>query len=202
MQYITINEQKLTIPTNWNDVTFRQYMKYLSLKNATITDVVVLFTGISKQVWEGSKEIHGFYIIVDALGFLEKEPKVKDITNPGAVTIKETKYLVPQRLEQYTVKQFEDMRGLIRRHQKDGKQITVKLYPQIISIYFCSLIFDEYSVKNLKKTNPLIEELTMFEVIGIGNFFLKSSTELLNGTKNARRPLAMIMKKLRQVFSN
>ena len=214
MQFITINKKKLTIPTSWSEVIFRDYLRYTDLKNAKRVDVVALFTGIKKDVWENSKEIHGFYIIANALEFLNKDPKVDSITNPGAVTITQKekdkdgkeieiteKYLVPQKLEQYTVKQFEDMRGLVRRHQKDKKQITVKLYPQIISIYFCTLIFDEYSVKNLKKTNPLIEDLTMFEVIGIGNFFLKSSTELLSGTKPGRQRLTMIMKRLRQAFT-
>jgi len=199
---ITINTQKLNIPTCWNDVTFAQYMDYIDLKEPKVIDAVALFTGIDKKVWENSKEIKNFYIIVDALGFLNKKPRVNKVKNPGVVTIKNKEYNVPQNIDglPYTVMQYEDMRGLLRLESKQ-KDITIKMYPKIISIYFCTMIFKKYSVKNIEKTEPLIGGLIMFEVLGMGNFFLQNMTGLLNGITKGEPMLRMIARKLTQAFT-
>jgi len=196
---ITINDKKVQIPTTWKEITFKQYLKFLNLGETEFINAVALFTGIPKDVWEKSKQIENFYIIVGALEFLQKDPKVIGAKNPGSVKIKGVEYNVPEGLKQYSVKQFEDMRGLIRKEQKKG-EITIKLYPKIISTYFCTLIFDDYTIKNLRETEKLINELTIYEVVGIGAFFLESSTRLLTGIQKGRHPLSMIVRKLTQVF--
>ncbi len=199
---ITINSQKLNIPTRWEDVTFKQYIDYIDLKNPKVIDAVALFTGIETKVWEGSKEIQNFYIIVNALEFLGKKPQIKKAVNPGTVTIRDKEYKVPQNIDSlpYMVKQFEDMRGLIRLEAKQN-EITIKMYPRIISIYFCNMIFKKYSVRNIEKTEPLIDSLGMFEVLGMGNFFLQNMTELLNGIARGELIFRMIVRKLKRVFT-
>ena len=123
---ITINDKKIQIPTNWKELTFKQYSKFLDLGQTEFINAVALFTGISKDVWEKSKQIENFYIIVGALEFLQKDPKVIGAKNPKKVTIKGVEYDVPEGLKDYAVKQFEDMRGLIRKDQKKG-EITIKI---------------------------------------------------------------------------
>lgn len=208
MIHLKINDVKHAIPTIWQEVTFKQYIEYSKIKKPQFIDAVAVFTGIDRDVWLNSKQIENFYLIVDALKFLEKEPKLDKIGNPGRVTITrkdgekiiEQEYDVPQGLENYTVKQFEDMRGLIRREQK-SKELTRAIYPKIISIYFCVLIFGEYTIKNIGKTEPLIEALTLYEVAGMGNFFLRSFNELSNGTPKGKRMWRMIVRRLRRVFT-
>ena len=197
---ITINEKKIQIPTTWKEITFKQYLKFLDLGETQFINAVALFTGIPKDVWEKSKQIENFYIIVGALEFLQKDPKVIGAKKPETVTIKGNEYKVPEGLKNYSVKQFEEMRGLIRKEQKKG-EITIKLYPKIISLYFCTLIFEEYTIKNIRETEKLINELTIYDVVGIGAFFLKSSTNLLNGIQKRKRPLSMIVRKLMRAFT-
>ena len=132
--------------------------------------------------------------------FLEKEPRLKNIPNPGRVMIDGKEYNVPQGLEKYTVKQFEDMRGIIRMEGKK-KVLTVALYPKVISIYFCVLIFGEYTIKNIEKTEPLIEQMNLYDVAGIGNFFLRNFIELSNGTQREKLTWRMIRRKLKRVFT-
>lgn len=197
---LTINDKKIQLPTCWEDVTFRQYLDYAELGETELINVVALFTGISRKVWEESKEIKGFYYISESLKFLEKEPKFENLLNPGYVVIKGKRYKIPTKLESYSVKQFEDMRGLIRVETKGNDQIPLKSYPKIAAIYFCTLLFKKYSVKNIEKAEQALMDLPVYEVVGIVNFFLKNLNGLLSGMNQDSNLFRRIVKKLKQAF--
>lgn len=193
-----IDDKKIQLPTCWEDVTFRQYLDYAELGETELINVVALFTGISQQVWEASKEIEGFYYISESLKFLEKEPNFENLSNPGHVVIDGKKYNIPTKLESYSVKQFEDMRGLIRMETKGEDRVPLKAYPKIAAIYFCTLLFKKYSMKNIEKAEAVLMDLPVYEVVGIVNFFLKNLTGLLIGMSRGSNIFHMIVKKLKR----
>ena len=106
---LLINDKKIQIPTNWKEITFKQYIKFLDLGETEFINAVALFTGISKDVWEKSKQIENFYIIIGALEFLQKDPKVIGAKNPKKVTIKGIEYDVPEGLFRVTASKVQGL---------------------------------------------------------------------------------------------
>jgi hypothetical protein len=86
------------------------------------------------------------------------------------------------------------MRAVLQTEMKNKKNFEVESYPKIAAIYMSKEIFGEYSIKNWKKTIPIIENLPYFEVVGIGNFFLMNLIGLRIGTNPFARKLSILMR--------
>jgi hypothetical protein len=190
---IKINGKKLMIPSKWEDLKFKEYIEYINIEKKDIYSVLEIFTGIDRKSWEQSNNIKGFYVIIDALEFIAKKPK-KKYKCPPAVEVDGKIYKVPKDLDTHTVKQYEDMRAVLQTEMKNKKNFEVESYPKIAAIYMSKEIFGEYSIKNWKKTIPIIENLPYFEVVGIGNFFLMNLIGLRIGTNPFARKLSILMR--------
>jgi len=197
---IKINGKKYQIPGRWEEITYLQYEKYMKLKNPDVYALVSVFTGVPRDRWVKSKEVQGFYIILNALSFISKKPKFK-YRCPTFVKIENVDYEVPKEIDKHTVMQYEDMRALLQMHLKSNKnEIKPDLYPSIIAVYFAPLLFGEYDAANWEKTIPLIKTLPFGEVMGMGDFFLKNFIELRTGTPGYVRKWFMIPRNYKRVL--
>jgi len=199
---IKINGKKLLIPSKWEDITFKQYIDYINIKEKNIYEVLEIFTGINKESWEQSNQIKGFYTIINTLDFITKKPKFK-YKCPPSVEINGKLIKVPKDVDTHTVKQYEDMRAVLQVEMKNKEKFEIESYPKIISIYLSAEIFGEYTVSNYKKTIPMIKELPFYEVVGMGNFFLMNLIGLRFGINRfaillntLKRKLMLVLKKL------
>lgn len=193
---LKINGKKINIPNGWDQVTFKQYEKFINLKKDSLYEVVALFTGISAEKWEQSQQVENFYLVEKALSWLNDPPDFKKAKHPYQIDIGGKRIIVPQSDDEYIVKEYEDLRATIQMEKK----ITYKSYPKIAAIFLVRRIFGEYNTKNYKETVKLVKELSLYDVVGMGNFFLKSLVELRNGTNPVLRMWNMIRKKLTQVL--
>jgi len=195
---IKINGKKLHIPTRWEDITFKQYIEYQSMEKNDIYGLLEAFTGIGRDSWEKSKEVEGFYVIMNALAFVAKKPNMK-YDCPLYVKIDGKDVRVPKELDRCTVKQYEDMRALIQSHMKD-KAVSDDVFPKIVAVYLCEEVTGRYGTREWEDTVPKVEELPFHEVVGIGNFFLRNLIELRSGTHRSWLHRLMSRRKYRQAL--
>ena len=195
MIYLKVNNKQIAIPTDWKDLTFSQYIKYQNLKETDMIGLVSFFTGIDRKLWEQSKEIQNYYLIINNLEWISRKPK-KVINCPDYIWIKEKNIKIPRHLESHTVMQYEDMRVVIQLEIKERGEFNILSYPKIIAIYLCPELFGKYDTTNYEKTIPIIEQLPYYDVVGMGNFFLTSLIGLRNGTKGNVRKLFTIGRRL------
>lgn len=196
MKYLKINGKSVEIPTEWDEMTFRQYLEYQKIEKPDVYSLVSLFTGIPREDWEKSKEVKNFYLILECLEFVTKEPK-KKVECPEFVEIGDVAMIeVPKNIEKHTVKQYEDMRIIIQNELKEEGKITYEIYPRVIAVYLAEPVFGEYSIKNWKKAQEIIKNLSFYQVIGMGNFFLTNLSVLRNGTSPGVPIFTMMKRKL------
>lgn len=199
---LKINNQSVRVPQSWKEITFRQYEQFIEIKDNDLFDVVCVFTGIKKEIWEASKQVANFYLIEQALSFINKPPKLKGIKCPYEIAIKGKTVQIPQTEDEYIVKEYEDLRATIQMLSKENENIGVKSYHKLIAPFLVRRIFSEYNTSNLMATEELIKELRLYDVIGMANFFLKNLIGLRGGTRTGWRLWNTIRKKVRLVLIN
>lgn len=197
---LKINGQSIKIPSRWEDITFNQYIEFINLKENDAFAVVALFTGIDREVWEKSTYVENFYLVERSLSWMNKEPNFKNVQLPYEVIINDKPIRVPQDDSEYIVKEYEDLRAVIQLEMKDGKEPGIDLYPKIAAIFLTRRIFPEYNTANYDKTITLVKNLTLFEVMGIGSFFLKNLSVLRTGINPGWHMRSTMWRKLTLAF--
>ena len=196
---LKINDQSVFVPSCWDDCTFAQYEDYLALKENDAFGVIAIFTGIDRKIWENSKEVQNFYLIENSLAWLKRKPSKRRIKiMPYEITFDSKTIKVPQSQDDYIVKEYEDLRALIQLELKEAKEFPVTFYPKIVAVFLTRRIFPEYNSQNYTECVKLVRQLRLYQVLAMGNFFLKSLIELRSGTPKGWHILNTISKKLTQ----
>ena len=178
-----INGTRYNVPTEWSDVTFKQYVALLSLPD-TLLSKIHLFTGIPLGVLQ-TAELKNLEKISIALAFLTISPKFE-----AAPTRLVGPYVMPQDVTIKWLAQFEDLKKLILKVPKkelkefevEDHEILADLYLQACAIY-CQKVRDtDY---NYMKSLEMLDELrgySCLEIIQTGSFFLFRPVNLSQST--------------------
>ena len=201
MIYLKLNGKASAIPTDFNDLTFRQYLDIRAIPNTKLIDIAAYFTGFSVEALMASTEVENFYIIIDGLSWVLGEPALEANYRPATIRCADVTYNIPNTIDRCTVAQFEDVRAIMLLSQQDNK-LGVDIYPKIIAVFIAPVIFGKYDSDTYEKTVPIIEGLTVPEVIGLGNFFVMKFSDLSNGIRKGLHRPNTTLKKLRLALKN
>jgi hypothetical protein len=206
MKKFTINDQyKKMIPESFEELTFKQYYdlqemnKINPLKMANI--IAYLLGTTTEQVLKSINAVD-YSEILNCISWFKavkedeiKKPEMIDIIYDG----KES-HFIPKNMDYYMASQFEDAKICISKTQKED--LAIKYYPEIVSCFIDQVIFGEHNKENHEKTIPIVENLPVLEVIGLGNFFVMKCVDLLRGTMKDVNHRLTIPKKLKQAFKD
>lgn len=194
MIQFTLNKQKIEIPSDWNDLTYKQYVDYLA-SDGRLTSTLSIFTGIPQDVISKA-DITGLEQLIITLSFLTKPAQFKDTgMNIG-------KYKLPlNERGEYDIQfeslgQFEDMRALMAKAgTTDG---LLNAYAGFVSIYLQKVLDGDYDYSKAIAMIPEIESYNAAEVINLGSFFILRLSNLLTGTPTSSPDTAPSQKKSKQ----
>jgi len=201
MIYLKLNDKPVNIPSDFSELTFRQYLDIRAIAEAKLIDIIAYFTGFSVEALMQSTEIENFYVIMDSLSWVLSDPGLGDIYKPAIIKHDGSDYNIPYSIDRCTVAQYEDVRAIMMLSQRNEGNV-IDIYPKIISVFLAPVIFKIYDSETHEKTIPIIEGLTVPEVIGLGNFFVMKFSELNNGIRKGLRNQHTIWKRLRRVLKN
>jgi hypothetical protein len=193
-----INGSKYQIPTDWNDVSFKQYVRLLILPD-TLLHKIHLFTGIDIDLLQKAK-FNNLEKINLALSFINLQPKLDG--KPSAMV---GPYYLPKDPTVESLGQFEDLRALVLRIPKELKTVEdhlklADLYLEACAIY-CQKVRDgEYDSGKVPKMKEQLENYSCTEIINTGSFFLFKPLNISINTTNHSQNLTQRMKKLLQDF--
>ena len=170
-----INGEDCNIPTQWEDLTYSQWLSLLELPDNTM-GYVSLFTGIDS--WQLEKmQIIGLDSLLNALSFLYTKPEM-----PGKVS-KCGKYPIPEffEIKNESLGQFEDMRATFKKLDDTVIGLT-KAYKTYVAIYLQKMRDGEYDYAKVPSMEKEVDNMPGIEVITLGSFFFLKLRSLSNGT--------------------
>jgi hypothetical protein len=197
-----LNGKSLSMPSNWYDLTFDQYVKVMSTQGTT--ELISLFTGVPVETLKKAK-FEGLELVIASLSFLNTEPKFDD------VVIKIGKYDLPINskkqfnIQQESLEQFEDMRKIILSHTDDKSNILEqsirisKSYGKYVAIYLQKIRDKEYNFDKAMAMMPEINLLPAHQVIALGSFFFRKQLSLLPGIQKGYQSTTPSQKKKKPV---
>lgn len=188
-----INGTRFKIPTNWGDVTYKNYIALLDCKN--LTDYISLFTGIEKDILLKA-ELRNVEVIAQSLSFLNVPPKFE--SGPTKLV---GPYVLPVDVTTETLGQFEDLRGLLAKAPNpdtiEGAKQMSDLYLEACAIYCQKLIHGSYDYTKVPEVKEQLKNYSCIEVVQTGAFFLfkplNSSTPIQKRSRNIRQRLKKLI---------
>lgn len=186
-----INDQSINVPTCWEDLTFSQYMRVLSLKDDTV-ELISIFTGLDQEYLRSAR-ILGLKELLEVTKFLKTHIDVSKLLPPD--TILGVK--LPATVQLESLGQFEDMRKImVSGHGADLSQF-LENYARYVAIYVQKERDGSYNYKKAQDLIPEIMQAPALEVIGAGSFFYVMLLSLLTGTKPSYPKVAAVPKRKR-----
>ncbi len=163
MMKVKVNGISRTVPENWDDVTFKQFLGLINAKRDS-TEVVPIMLGMKPEDVRGAK-IQGLELILHKLDFLSKTFAIDE------TPIKLGEYVFPKDIGFETIEQFEDVHNEIKRVAK-----TKDIYQQTESMalyaaIYCQGINEEYDSKKAKALAEKFLDYPCKEVVAAGSFF-------------------------------
>lgn len=188
-----INGTRFKIPTDWQDVTYAQYVALI--EPGSLPDHIALFTGIKKEILL-SAELRNVESISLALAFLTTPPKFHD-----KPTMLVGPYTLPEDITINSLGQFEDLRGLLNKIPKDlatkeGQFKIADLYLEACAIYCQKIIYGEYDYTKVSEVKEELKRYSCMEVISTGAFFLFKPLNISKHTKTRSQSIRQRLKKL------
>ncbi len=191
-----LNGKSINVATDWEDLTFDQFLKCFDLKDDLLQSVS-LVVGLDYEYLK-STPIIGLESLLEAIKFLQKPCKYPETTSSLG------KYKLPldakgefnpqfKRLDQ-----FEDMRKIMIASDKGVKSIT-EAYAKYCAIYLQELRDKEYS---FSKAMAMVDEVMQMPAKGVvpaGSFFLIKLLSLSTGIKQTSQSITRKRKKLKPV---
>lgn len=178
--------QVIDLPTSWDQVTFRQFLK-LDECGDDIVKVIALLTGIEYNTLLKAKIVDMDQVIA-MLGFLKKPAQPFIPTSICG-------YPVPKDLAFEEVQMFVDLKTYIFETKDKTGLEQLAQYPVYCAVYACSYRYGKYDFQLAEKLSDVFFDAPCTEVLGIGNFTLLRLTGLnLNIALNSRQPLTRMQK--------
>jgi len=179
---------KFNVPSGYEDLTLGQYIAISKFDGHGILNLVQDLTGLSQEVIDQTTEDEAMRKIVHLLQwatiaptFLDKEKDdYEPLPVPDKLTFDKEEYEVPQEIELKTFGQKISVQLHLSMAQK--KETTIaECMPLIIAIYMQPIVTGEpYQEDKAKKLLPAINKMNLLDAYAVADFFLRSSTQLLN----------------------
>ena len=173
---------KGTIPQEWNDVSFKDYVNFLKAsEEGKITKVYESLTRIPVDMWEKPHKAELFTNIDKVLAFTSVIPSCE---LPTHIERGGEFWEINDDFMTLPLSQYRDMIEVISSLQKEDEEISdienVSVIPKLISIIACK----EYkNMAQIERISSEIEEMPCDIVLTIGGFFLKKLTVLREWNK-------------------
>ena len=190
-----LNNQSIQIPTTWEEVTYSQYLKLISMPDDMIY-LVSVFTGQDYEVLK-SAIISGLDKVLEALAFINKPPQFPPYVDQCGP------YKIPANKEgQFNIQyeslgQFEDMRQAMLKREKTTLG-HMEAYSKYVAIYLQKIRDKEYNNKRVPELEEEIKSFPAYQVMALGAFFFLRLNGSLNGTKKTSPPTTPPRKKLKR----
>lgn len=187
----TLNSKKVSIPSSWEDVTFRQYCEILKNKKNT-SELIAMFSGIDYEIIKKATII-GLDQVLIALSFLNKVPVIPDdVPKIGPYSL-----VSRQKLQFESLDLFEDMRGVAVKADPANIVDFTERYGTYVAMYLQKVRDGEYSREKADAMKEEVDSLPALQVISLGSFFFVKLAILLSGTVPNSRPTTQSQKKLK-----
>lgn len=178
--------QAINLPTSWDQVTFRQFLKLDECGN-DIVKVIALLTGIEYDTLLKAKIVDMDQVIA-MLGFLNRPAQPFIPTSICG-------YPVPKDLAFEEVQMFVDLKTYIAETKEKTGLEQLAQYPVYCAVYACSHRYGKYDFQLAENLSEVFFDAPCTEVLGIGNFTLARLIGLnLNIAVNSRKPLTRMQR--------
>lgn len=192
--------EKGSIPKDWGDVSFKDYIKYLrGVESGSIEAIYSALTGISIKMWTKPHKAELFFNIDKVLKFTRLEPTCEVPTHiemDGEFYPIEKDFLnVPLGKYRDIIEFVNQVVNVDEEEKDDIEQIAVM--SKMIAVFACK----EYnSIEEIERISERIDEMPCNVVYSLGGFFLQKLTELNSGTKKKQSVTDSLTNKLKQVM--
>lgn len=176
---------KKEIPTDWDQVKFKDFLKLKDSKELTALSV---FTGIEPETLKKAK-IKNFDDVIRALSFTGFQPDLFKL--PKTIL----GHPIRQDLGFEPFGRYTDIKDIITKEQPETD--LLKQYPLIAAIYTYQGIYD---AQEAEKNAEQFLEAPCTEVLALGNFLLMRLIGLKNSTAKTSLSRITLLKKLKLAF--
>lgn len=192
-------EHKGTIPQEWSDVPFSDYVEYCKcVGKEGIERIYEIFTRIPAEVWKKPHDASLFANIDKVLAFTSVQPTT---SLPTHLETSKGIYDIDDDFMNLPLSKYRDMIEIInsintKEEYEDWEQIAI--IPKVISVLACK----EYkSIKDIEETAKEIEGMPTDEVMAIGGFFLSKLQRLKIGIEKEPLSVRYLVNKFKLVTS-
>lgn len=189
MKKYTINNNTISIPEAWNEISYNQYFALIENKTDDNLVYISILTGLSPDEWLKSKDVATYEDVINNLSWLNELPDISNIPYPKNIVLNGNTLKIPERLDYHTVAQYKDIQNKVQQFAESAEVeastiALMTIYPDMVAIYLQPQIDGEYSYSKAMELVPLVKNLKLYDIASIANFFLRKSIESKIGTMN------------------
>jgi hypothetical protein len=179
------NKKKFKLPTSWDEVSFKSYLKYLEIYEGGLNraEIYALFSGLDVSYWEGKKSPRVFAGMDHKLRFLATLPNKETPTHLVRKVDGERKfYAIESNFLNLEIGKYQDIMNIIGTLEPDNEKQSYQLsiFPKMLAVLAC----DDYETEEeLEAIAKEIEMMPCNTVYSLGCFFLKKLNVSRIGTK-------------------
>lgn len=174
-----LNGKLIDIATSWDDLTWRQYHRILTMGNDDVSELVSILTNVPRETLQKATIIGLESVLAAASGI--KEPPAWDgkCNQLGAYKLPANKN-GDFNIQFESLGQFEDMRAIMNTI-KDVIGLT-ESHPRFCAIYLQKIRDGAYDPEKAREMVEEIKDYPAKEVMTVGSFFYAKLRSLLSGT--------------------
>lgn len=190
-----VNSEKHQFPTVWDEVTYSQYIRLLTVPNS-LPEYIHIFTGIPLETLQKA-ELKNLEKISLALSFLTISPKFDTDAKPSKMV---GPYVLPKDVTLSSLGQFEDLKALLNKMPKDlttteNQLLISDLYLEACAIYTQKVKDGAYDNLKVPEVKEMLKNYSCMEVTQTGSFFLFRPLHISTNTQTRSRSILARLKK-------
>lgn len=192
-----LNGKPFQFPSEWEDLTFKQYIGIMKAK--TDLEQLSVLSGIELEVLLKA-EIGGVEELLIAMSFLKTVPQLPpSVTQIGLYKLPvNSKGQFDIRFE--SLGQFEDMRQIMKKLPEKDIVAHTEAYGKYVAIYLQKIRDKVYDPLKVAELEEEVQNYTGTEVLSLGAFFFLNLMSLSSGTRITSPHTPPSPKKLKRVL--
>lgn len=178
-----VNGRVVNIPTNWDEVTFEQYLSVIraSENEDSLVQALAAICGVEYALFRKA-ELKGFEQVMTALTFLNTPP---DWSNPRPKAV--GAFALPEDITLSSVAQYEDMKSIWDGVKDKPIADLVAKMPLIVALYLQKYSTGVYDHSQAEELAPKLHQYPAREVVEAANFFIAKLLTMTLGTPKTYR---------------